>query len=133
MYHPRSAVVPEKCRRSNQPAASFPRHLHQSRTKLAVYLVMFASNRTPGQIRRVVTGFDSNGISIIQSDSVIDPQSTAPGGNAASTTIWTTDTFPTPVLDSTDGATRNIQGMGIRSPNGISLLLLLSYLLKSTK
>jgi len=97
----------------------------------AVYSMMFVSNRKTGQIRRVVTGFDSNGTSIIQSDSILDPQSTAPGGEAASTTVWTTDTFPTPVLDSTGGATRNIQGMGIRSPNGILSLLLLSYLLKS--
>lgn len=89
--------------------------------------VMFVANRKPGEIRRVVTGFDSKGTSIIQSDSVMEPQSVAPGGNAASTTIWTTDTFPTPVLDSTDGATRSIQGMGIRSPNGTYFLTLALY------
>lgn len=55
---------------------------------------MFVANRKPGEIRRVVTGFDSKGISIIQSDSVMEPQSVAPGGNAASTTIWTHRHFP---------------------------------------
>ena len=94
---------------------------------------MFAANRKPGEVRRVVTGFDSKGTSIIQSDSVLEPQSVAPGGNAASTTLWTTDAFPTPVLDSTDGATRGIQGLGIRSPNGKSLVLFAFFsLLKRT-
>jgi hypothetical protein len=79
---------------------------------------MYSANRKPGQLRRVVTGFDANGKSVIQSDSILDPQQSSPDGNASSTTIWTTDTFPTEILDSTDGATRTIQGMGIRSPNG---------------
>jgi hypothetical protein len=80
---------------------------------------MFAANRQPGQLRRVVTGYNENGTSIIQSDSVLDPQTSQPNGTAFSTTIWTTDRFPTPILDDTDGATRPIQGIGIRSPNGI--------------
>jgi hypothetical protein len=79
---------------------------------------MFTANRKPGQLRRVVTGYDEKGTSIIQSDSVLEPQSSQPNGAAFTTTVWTTDAFPTPVLDATDGAVRPIQGIGIRSPNG---------------
>ena len=44
---------------------------------------MFAVNRKAGEIRRVVTGFDSKGTSIIRSDSVMEPQSVARSRNAA--------------------------------------------------
>jgi hypothetical protein len=79
---------------------------------------MFHSNRKAGELRRVVTGFDSSGKSIVQSDSVIQPQQSSPDGKFASTAIWSTNTFPANVLDPTDGAQRKIEGMGIRSPNG---------------
>lgn len=79
---------------------------------------MFHSNRKPGELRRVVTGFDHSGKSIVESDSILQPQQSSPDGKFASTAIWSTNTFPTDVLDPTDGAQRKIEGKGIRSPNG---------------
>ena len=76
-------------------------------------LDVFNADRKPGQLGRVVTGFDSKGVSIIQSDLL-------PMGKA---TIWTTDT----VLDVTDPTTRSIQDMGIRSPNSKCSLLTYVY------
>ena len=83
---------------------------------------MFSANRSSGQLRRVVTGFMPDGKSSIQADTVLDPQFIAPGGSAFSTTIWTTDTSPADVLDPSDGGARSLQGMGIRSPNGMDFL-----------
>jgi len=80
---------------------------------------MFSANRKLGQLRRVVTGFNEKGVSIIQSDTILEPKSSGPDSTAASATVWTTDTFPTNVLDPIDGATRPIEGIGIRSPNGM--------------
>lgn len=76
-------------------------------------LDVFNADRKPGQLGRVVTGFDSKGVSIIPSDLL-------PMGKA---TIWTTDT----VLDVTDPTTRSIQDMGIRSPNSKCSLLTYVY------
>ena len=73
-----------------------------------------------------MTGFTPEGKSIVESDKVMDPQFVAPGGSAYSSTIWTTDTSPANVTDPTDGATRVLQGRGIRSPNGIYLAYILT-------
>jgi hypothetical protein len=69
---------------------------------------MFSANRTPGQLRRIVAGFDVQGEFVIESDQLLDPQRSAPGGS--SSTVWTTDKSPRNVLDPADGATRPLQG-----------------------
>lgn len=87
---------------------------------------MFSADRKPGQLRRVVIGIDSKGVSIIQSGSILDPQTAAPNGKGFST-ISMTDTFWTPVLDTTNDVTRPIRGMAIRSSNGKCLPLTYGY------
>lgn len=77
--------------------------------------LMFSTNRTPGQLRRIVTGFIVQGKSIIESDQLLDPQRSAPDGSSYSSIVWTTVTSSANVLDRADGATRPLQGLGIRS------------------
>jgi len=84
-------------------------------------LIMFSEKRSIGNVRRVVTGFDEKGKSIIQSDTILEPSNSAPNGAAATTRLWSTDAFPTPILDPIDGGKRELQGLGIRSPNGMAL------------
>jgi hypothetical protein len=79
---------------------------------------MFNPNRTPGELRRIVTGFTDEGKSLIQSDELLKPRFIAPAGTSFSSTIWSTSTSPADVLDPADGATRVLEGKGIRSPNG---------------
>jgi hypothetical protein len=88
---------------------------------------MFSANRKQGQLRRIVTGFNGEGKSVIESDQMLDPQRIAPDGSSFSSTVWTTDSSPANVLDPVDGATRPLQGMGIRAPNGLILVCGFGY------
>ena len=86
--------------------------------------------QTSSGLRRVVTGFDSKGKSVIQLDTVLVPEVNAPGTTGArvfTSTIWSTDSSPAKVLDPQDGGTRKIGGRGIRSPNGRSGSSLLTF------
>jgi len=79
---------------------------------------MFSANRLQGQLRRIVTGFNADGKSAIESDQILDPQRTAPDGSSFSSIVWSTASSPANILDPVDGATRPLQGLGIRSANG---------------
>jgi hypothetical protein len=52
----------------------------------------------------VGTGFDSVGVSIIRSDSILDSQNIVLNGKAFLSSVWTIDTFPALVSDAMAGA-----------------------------
>lgn len=54
------------------------------------------------QARRVVTGHDRNGRSVVESDSVVNAFEASP--TAFATRLWATDEFPSDNTDSRDGA-----------------------------
>ncbi|WP_128640951.1 MULTISPECIES: cupin domain-containing protein [Rhodococcus] len=54
------------------------------------------------QARRVVTGHDSDGRSVVLSDSIVDAFEASPA--AFATRLWATDTFPSDNTDPWDGA-----------------------------
>jgi len=83
-------------------------------------LAMFAPNRRPGQYRRVVSGFNAEGKSVIAEDKIIDSKPMHDGRDFLST-VWTTAESPANVLEEGDGALRELPGLGITSPGGVLL------------
>jgi quercetin dioxygenase-like cupin family protein len=66
------------------------------------------------QIRRVVTGHDSNGRAVVAIDETMtNPRTTRPGASA--NVIWTTDTIPADNSGTADGAARQV---GTTLPGG---------------
>lgn len=57
------------------------------------------------KIRRVVTGHQNDGTAIFTSDDAFDTE-LIPSGDAAMTTIWTTENVPADLNDDTDGRYR---------------------------
>jgi hypothetical protein len=79
---------------------------------------MFAPDRRPGQFRRVVSGFNAEGKSVIAEDKIIDSKPMHDGRDFLST-IWTTAESPANVLEEGDGGLRELPGLGITSPGGV--------------
>jgi hypothetical protein len=71
-----------------------------------------------GQYRRVVSGFDAEGKSVISDDRVIDCVAMDEAKTHFLSTVWTTAESPADVLEPIDGATRKLPGRGIHSPGG---------------
>jgi hypothetical protein len=76
------------------------------------------SDRKAGQYRRVVSGFDAEGKSVISDDRVIDCVAMDEAKTHFLSTVWTTAESPADVLEPIDGATRKLPGRGIHSPGG---------------
>jgi quercetin dioxygenase-like cupin family protein len=55
-------------------------------------------------VRRIVTGHRGDGLAIIKSDSIVEPQP-VPSGDAAFAKLWVTQTSPADNTDERDGAT----------------------------
>lgn len=70
----------------------------------------------PG-VRRIVTGNNRDGLAVIKSDNIFEPEPIRDGG-AAFAKLWVTDTSPADNSDETDGAAR---ASGLVCPGGTVL------------
>jgi hypothetical protein len=75
-------------------------------------------SRKPGQYRRVVSGFNAEGKSVITDDNVIDSIAMDDAKSHYLSTVWTTAESPADILEPIDGSKRQLPGRGIHSPGG---------------
>jgi hypothetical protein len=120
----------DNCRRSITPLQSPPAGLEKGTSSTSSFPLlvnpenpvalstMFASDRRPGQYRRVVSGFNAQGKSVIAEDKIIDSKAIRDGPDFIST-VWTTAESPANVLEEGDGGSRELPGLGITSPGGV--------------